>query len=49
VGSVGPSGATKATALSYNGKKWTAQTIFILLWRAGQLAKAIHALEINAA
>jgi hypothetical protein len=27
VGSAGPSGATKATALSYNGKTWTAQTV----------------------
>jgi hypothetical protein len=27
VGSAGPSAATKATALAYNGKKWTAQTV----------------------
>ena len=27
VGSAGPSGATKATALSYNGKTWTAQNV----------------------
>ena len=27
VGGAGPSGATKATALSYNGKTWTAQTV----------------------
>jgi hypothetical protein len=27
VGSAGPSTATKATALSYNGKTWTAQTV----------------------
>jgi hypothetical protein len=27
VGSTGPSGATMATALSYNGKTWTAQTV----------------------
>jgi hypothetical protein len=27
VGSTGPSAATKATALSYNGKKWTAQNV----------------------
>jgi hypothetical protein len=27
VGSAGPSGATMATALSYNGKTWTAQTV----------------------
>jgi hypothetical protein len=27
VGSEGPSAATKATALSYNGKKWTAQNV----------------------
>ena len=27
VGSAGPSAATKATALSYNGKTWTAQNV----------------------
>jgi hypothetical protein len=27
VGGAGPSGATKATALAYNGKTWTAQTV----------------------
>jgi hypothetical protein len=27
VGSAGPSGATRATALAYNGKTWTAQTV----------------------